>query len=138
VVRPITYRFITRTGEVDWETIASKISSLCVPVATNAYIGMLAYRRETPVRGLALKKLRASIAMRLAVNCWHWRSKMPASPKLITPKNGEHVASTQHEGVFEVVFVNSLMQTANIRLVDGSGHVVPNVPWTALTALNKK
>jgi hypothetical protein len=63
---------------------------------------------------------------------------MPASPKLITPKNGEHVASSQHEGVFEVVFVNSLMQTANIRLVDGSGHVVPNVPWTALTALNKK
>jgi hypothetical protein len=62
---------------------------------------------------------------------------MPASPRLITPKNGEHVASTQHKGVFEVVFVNSLMQTANIRLIDGSGHVVPNVPWTALTALAK-
>jgi hypothetical protein len=63
---------------------------------------------------------------------------MPASPKLITPKNGEHVPSSQHEGVFEVVFVNSLMQTANIRLIDGSGHVVPNVPWTALTVLPKK
>jgi hypothetical protein len=63
---------------------------------------------------------------------------MATSPKLITPKNGEHVASSQHEGVFEVVFVNSLMQTANIRLIDGSGHVVPNVPWTALTALAKK
>ena len=63
---------------------------------------------------------------------------MSTAPKLATPKNGEHVKSTQHEGIFEVVFVNTLMQTANIRLVDGSGHVVPNVPWTALTALNKK
>ncbi len=39
----------------------------------------------------------------------------------------------QHEGVFEIVFVNSLMQTADIRPIDGIGHVVPNVPWTALT-----
>ena len=60
---------------------------------------------------------------------------MSTAPKLITPKNGEHVSTTQQEGVFEVVFVNSLMQTANIRLVDGTGHVVPNVPWTALKKL---
>jgi hypothetical protein len=49
------------------------------------------------------------------------------------PKNGEHVTDSQREGVFEIVFVNALMQTANIRLVDGSGHVVPNVPWTSLS-----
>jgi hypothetical protein len=63
---------------------------------------------------------------------------MSTEPKLTTPKNGQHVRSTQHEGVFEVVFVNALMQTANIRLVDGGGHVVPNVPWTALKVLDKK
>jgi hypothetical protein len=63
---------------------------------------------------------------------------MSAEPKVTTPKNGEHVSSSQHEGVFEVVYVNALMQTANIRLVDGTGHVVPNVPWTALTPLPKK
>ena len=63
---------------------------------------------------------------------------MSTAPKLIVPKNGQHVTSTQHEGVFEILFVNALMQTANIRLVDGSGHVVPNVPWTALKALDKK
>jgi len=63
---------------------------------------------------------------------------MATAPKLIAPKNGQHVTSTQHEGVFEVVSVNALLQTANIRLVDGSGHVVPNVPWTALKALDKK
>jgi hypothetical protein len=57
---------------------------------------------------------------------------MSTGAKVVTPKVGEHVSSTQQEGVFEVVFVNSLVQTANIRLVDGSGHVVPNVPWTAL------
>ncbi len=63
---------------------------------------------------------------------------MATEPRLTIPKNGEHAISTQHNGVFEVVFVNALMQTANIRLVDGSGHVVPNVPWTALKLLDKK
>jgi hypothetical protein len=62
---------------------------------------------------------------------------MPTESKLTTPRKGEHVRSTQHEGAFEVVFVNALMQTANIRLLDGSGHVVPNVPWTALKTLVK-
>lgn len=61
---------------------------------------------------------------------------MSAATKLIIPKKGEYVRSSQQEGVFEVVFVNALMQTANVRLIDGSGHVVPNVPWTALKALD--
>jgi hypothetical protein len=52
---------------------------------------------------------------------------------VVPPKKGEHVIDAQHEGVFEVVFVNSLMQTANIRLIDGTAHVIPNVPWTALS-----
>ena len=55
-----------------------------------------------------------------------------------TPKNGDHVSTVQSEGIFEVVFVNALMQTANIRLVDGSGHVIPNVPWTELKVQPKK
>ena len=63
---------------------------------------------------------------------------MATATKAIAPKNGERVRSAQHEGVFEIVGVNSLMQTANIRLIDGSGHVVPNVPWTALLPANKK
>jgi hypothetical protein len=63
---------------------------------------------------------------------------MSTAPKLTPPKNGQHVTSAQHEGVYEIVFVNALMQTANIRLVDGSGHVVPNVPWESLKVLDKK
>jgi len=63
---------------------------------------------------------------------------MADAPKLTPPKKGEHVKSSQQEGLFEVVFVNALMQTANIRLVDGTGHVVPNVSWTALSAAGKK
>jgi hypothetical protein len=62
---------------------------------------------------------------------------MSTESKVITPKKGEHVRDTQQEGVFEVVFVNALMQTANIRLLDGTGPVVPNVPWTALRAAGK-
>jgi hypothetical protein len=57
---------------------------------------------------------------------------MSVATKMIVPKNGDHVACSQHEGHFEIVFVNSLMQTANIRLVDGTGHVIPNIPWTDL------
>ena len=63
---------------------------------------------------------------------------MSAQPAPVTPKNGEHVTSSSHEGIFEVVGVNALMQTANIRLVDGTGHVIPNVPWTALKKVGHK
>jgi hypothetical protein len=63
---------------------------------------------------------------------------MSIESKLTTPKKGEHVRDAQHEGVFEVVFVNALMQTANIRLLDGTGHVVPNVPWTGLKVAGKE
>ena len=52
--------------------------------------------------------------------------------KVSAPKMGAHVKTAQQDGIFEVVGVNSLMQTANIRLVDGTGHVLPNIPWTAL------
>jgi hypothetical protein len=63
---------------------------------------------------------------------------MSTAPKLTPPKNGQHVTSTQYEGIYEIVFANALTQTANIRLVDGTAHVVPNVPWTALKVLEKK
>jgi hypothetical protein len=61
-----------------------------------------------------------------------------AEPKLTPPKQGEIVTSTQHQGVFEVVGVNSLMQTANLRSVDGNAPVIPNVAWTALKPTHKK
>jgi len=63
---------------------------------------------------------------------------MSSIPKVVPPKEKEHVTTAGQPGVFEVVFVNTLMQTANIRLVDGTAHVVPNVPWTALTPAPKK
>ena len=53
------------------------------------------------------------------------------------PKVGDRVSSNQHEGIFEVVAVNALMQTANIRWLDASGPIIPNVPWTGLKALKK-
>jgi hypothetical protein len=62
---------------------------------------------------------------------------MSAEPKITAPKNGQKVRSSLQEGIFEIVFVNALIQTANIRLIDGTAHVVPNVPWTALTAVGK-
>lgn len=61
---------------------------------------------------------------------------MPES-NAIGPKRGDRVSTNQHMGIFEVVGVNALMQTANIRPVDGSGSVIPNVPWTALKPANR-
>ena len=42
------------------------------------------------------------------------------------------------EGVFEVVEINSLMQTANVKSTDGQGHVTRNLSWTSLKFLDKK
>lgn len=63
---------------------------------------------------------------------------MATESNATVPKQGDRVGATQHEGVFVVVAVNTLMQTANIRLADGGGHVIPNVPWTVLKVLDKK
>ncbi len=48
------------------------------------------------------------------------------------PKIGNRVGIEGQSSVFEVVDVNTLMQTANLRATDGQGHVTRNVPWTAL------
>jgi hypothetical protein len=61
-----------------------------------------------------------------------------STDKVIAPKRGDRVGSANHNGVFEVVAINSLMQTANLRAVDGSGPVIPNVPWTAVKPSDKK
>jgi hypothetical protein len=48
------------------------------------------------------------------------------------PKIGNHVEMVGQSGLFEVVDVNMLMQTANLKATDGQGHVTRNVPWTSL------
>jgi hypothetical protein len=63
---------------------------------------------------------------------------MTTESKVTTPKNGDRVSAAQREGIFEVVGVNSLMQKANIRSIDGTGSVIPNVPWTMLTSVTRK
>ena len=48
------------------------------------------------------------------------------------PKIGDRVGMLEQSGQFEVVDVNMLMQTANLKATDGQGHVTRNVPWTSL------
>ena len=48
------------------------------------------------------------------------------------PKIGNHVGILEQSNLFEVVDVNMLMQTANLKATDGQGHVTRNVPWTSL------
>jgi|HubBroStandDraft_3_1064219.scaffolds.fasta_scaffold4886659_1 hypothetical protein len=54
------------------------------------------------------------------------------------PKRGDHVAIAEQEGTFEVDFVNSLMQTVNVKSTDGTGHITRNVAWTLLKPLARK
>jgi len=48
------------------------------------------------------------------------------------PKIGNHVEMVGQSGLYEVVDVNMLMQTVNLKATDGQGHVTRNVPWTSL------
>lgn len=57
--------------------------------------------------------------------------------KSAIPKHGDRVNCSQHEGIFEVVAINALMQTANIRSLDGKAPVIPNVAWTTLKPVGK-
>jgi hypothetical protein len=63
---------------------------------------------------------------------------MNTGTQVIAPKRGDHVAIAQQDGVFEVADINSLMQTANLKLTDGQGHITRNVPWTDLKPVAKK
>ena len=54
------------------------------------------------------------------------------------PMRGDRVGVASQEGVFEVVEINSLMQTANVKLTDGQGHVTRDLSWTSLKFLDKK
>ena len=54
------------------------------------------------------------------------------------PKRGDRVGIAQQKVVFEVVDINSLMQTANVKSTDGQGRVTRNVSWTSLKFLDKK
>ena len=53
------------------------------------------------------------------------------------PKRGDRVNISGQEGVYEVDAINSLMQTANLKATDGSGHITRNVSWTSLTPIKK-
>jgi hypothetical protein len=48
------------------------------------------------------------------------------------PKIGDRVGMAGQSSQFEVVDVNTLMQTVNLKATDEQGHVTRNVLWTSL------
>jgi hypothetical protein len=48
------------------------------------------------------------------------------------PKIGDRVGMVEQSNLFEVVDVNMLIQTANLKATDEQGHVTRNVPWASL------
>ena len=57
---------------------------------------------------------------------------MSADDSGTVPKRGDRVGLAEQSVLFEVVDVNTLMQTANIKSTDGQAHVTRNIPWTSL------
>jgi hypothetical protein len=57
---------------------------------------------------------------------------MSANYSGTVPKRGGRVGVAEQAGQFEVVDVNTLMQTANLKSTDGKEHVTRNIPWTSL------
>ena len=48
------------------------------------------------------------------------------------PKKGDCVRIGDQAGLFEVVEVNVLLRTANLKSTDGKGDVTHNVSWISL------
>jgi hypothetical protein len=48
------------------------------------------------------------------------------------PRRGDRVRLYEHPSLFEVVDVNMLMQTANLKSTDVQGRVTRNVAWSSL------
>ena len=48
------------------------------------------------------------------------------------PKRGDRIGLAEQSGLFEIVDVNTLMQTVNVKSTDGQEHVTRNIAWTAL------
>jgi hypothetical protein len=64
--------------------------------------------------------------------------RMNTGTSAVNPKRGDRVSMAGQEGVFEIADINSLMQTANLKLTDGQGHITRNVPWTSLKPIEHK
>jgi hypothetical protein len=48
------------------------------------------------------------------------------------PKRGDRVRMGEQPGLFEVVEVNMLLQTADLKSTRGKGQVIQNVAWLSL------
>jgi len=55
----------------------------------------------------------------------------------IVPKRGDRVRIGEQPSLFEVVDVNVLLQTANLKSTDETGHVTRNVSWASLRAASR-
>ena len=55
---------------------------------------------------------------------------------VIKPKRKERVETVDSDGVFEIVGVNSIKRTVNLRAVDASRSVIVNVPWNSLKPIS--
>ena len=79
-----------------------------------------------------LYKIPPSDQQRMYLGADDKEDHMSAEYRGAIAKRGDRVGMAEQSGLFEVVDVNVLMQTANLKSTDGQGHVTRNVPWTSL------
>jgi len=54
------------------------------------------------------------------------------------PREGDRVTTRETQGMYSVVKLHPILQTAEIRLTNGTGPVLSGVPWAHLTFVDNK
>ena len=54
------------------------------------------------------------------------------------PREGDRVTTPKTHGMYAVIKLDVQAQTADIRLTNGTGAVVPDIPWKLLTFVDNK
>jgi hypothetical protein len=54
------------------------------------------------------------------------------------PREGERVMTPKTQGMYSIVKLHPILQTADVRLTNGSGPVISDIPWNLLTFVDNK
>lgn len=54
------------------------------------------------------------------------------------PREGDRVTTRETQGMYSIIKLHPILQTAEIRLTNGTGPVLTAIPWTRLTFVDNK
>lgn len=54
------------------------------------------------------------------------------------PREGDRVQTRETQGMYSIIKLHPILQTAEIRLTNGTGPVLSGIPWSRLTFVDNK